>query len=45
MKNLSKVSRREFVTLAAAGLSLASPKKFLANVTTGSGGQSPVSQR
>jgi carbonic anhydrase len=30
MKNLSKVSRREFVTLAAAGLSLASPKRFLA---------------
>ena len=30
MKNLPKVSRREFVTLAAAGLSLASPKKVLA---------------
>jgi carbonic anhydrase len=30
MKNLAMISRREFVTLAAAGLSLASPKKFLA---------------
>jgi hypothetical protein len=30
MRNPLKVSRREFVTLAAAGLSLASPKKFLA---------------
>ncbi len=30
MKDLSKVSRREFVTLAAAGLSLAVPKGLLA---------------
>jgi carbonic anhydrase len=30
MKNLSEVSRREFVTLAVAGLSLASPKGLLA---------------
>lgn len=30
MTNLSKASRREFVTLAAAGLSLASPKGLLA---------------
>ena len=30
MKNLSRFSRREFVTLAAAGLSLAVPKGLLA---------------
>jgi carbonic anhydrase len=30
MKNLSRVSRREFVTLTATGLSLASPKGLLA---------------
>src|SRR5580704_9150861 len=40
MKNLSNVSRREFVTLAAAGLSLASPKTLLA-LSQHEGGASP----
>jgi carbonic anhydrase len=40
MKNLSNVSRREFVTLAAAGLSLASPKTLLA-LSQQEGGASP----
>lgn len=45
MKDLSKVSRREFVTLAAAGLSLACPKGLLALAETEAAGNTrpPIS--